>query len=212
VFKGIFVTGTDTGVGKTYIGATIATALREYGIHPGVMKPISSGGRSDAKSLIKAAGVTDKMDTVNPIFLKYPLAPMVAARLAGKKLSLNIIWKHFAALKKKYRFVIVEGAGGILVPVSKNISMLNLIKKFSLPVVVVGKPSLGTINHTLLTVDKLRCEKVKIAGIVISGRKNSTLAEKTNPGILRELTNLPVLEVPSKAKINLKQNPWLIGL
>jgi dethiobiotin synthetase len=211
MFKGIFVTGTDTGVGKTYIAAAIASALREYGIVPGVMKPISSGDRSDAKSLIKAAGVDDTLETVNPIFLKYPLAPMVAARLAGKKLDLGKIWKGYAALKKKYRFLIVEGAGGIMVPVTENSSMLEIIKKLSLPVVVVGKPSLGTINHTLLTVDKLRREKVKLAGIILSGRKNSTLAEKTNPEILRELTGLPVLEVPAKAKINLKQNPWLIG-
>ena len=98
-----------------------------------------------------------------------------------------------------------------MVPVTENTSMLHLIKKLSLPVVVVGKPSLGTINHTLLTVDKLRSHKIKIAGIIISGRKNSTLAEKTNPEILRELTGLPVLEVPAKAKINLKQNQWLIG-
>jgi len=107
MFKGIFVTGTDTGVGKTYIAAAIAAALREYGIRPGVMKPISSGDRSDAKSLVKAAGVTDDIDDVNPIFLKYPLAPMVAARLAGKCLDFNDIWKSLARLKKKYSFLII---------------------------------------------------------------------------------------------------------
>ncbi len=211
MFKGIFVTGTDTGVGKTYIAAAIAAALKEYGIQPGVMKPISSGDRSDAKSLIKAAGVDDSIEVVNPVFLKYPLAPMVAARIAGQKLDLGKIWKGFALLKKKYKFLIVEGAGGIMVPVTENTSMLHLIKKLYLPVVVVGKPNIGTINHTLLTVEKLRREKVKIAGIILSGRKTSTLAEKTNPEILRELTGLPVLEVPAKAKINLKQNSWLIG-
>jgi dethiobiotin synthetase len=211
MIKGLFVTGTDTGVGKTYIAAAITRALRAYGIQPGVMKPIASGDRSDARALITAAGAREALDVINPIFLKYPLAPMVAARLSGVTLSLNPIWKSLALLKMKYAFTIIEGAGGIMVPVTEKESMIDIIKKCGFPVVVVGKPDLGTINHTLLTVDKLRREKIKIAGIILSGRTRSTLAEKTNPEILRELTGLPVLEVPSKGTINLKQNVWLLG-
>ena len=85
-----------------------------------------------------------------------------------------------------------------------------MIKQFKLPVLIVARPALGTINHTLLTVRELRRAKVQIAGIVLSGVKKTNLAEKTNPSVIRELTGLPVLELPPHGSINLKENPWLL--
>jgi|AGTN01.2.fsa_nt_gi Dethiobiotin synthetase len=107
--------------------------------------------------------------------------------------------------------MIVEGIGGLLVPITRKYYVSDMIKRFRLPAVVVARPALGTINHTLLTVDRLRDEGIGVAGVILSSRQSSTLAEKTNPEILRKITGLPVLEVPFNHDINLEQNLWLIG-
>ncbi|MHB9155084.1 MAG: dethiobiotin synthase [Endomicrobiales bacterium] len=211
MYKGVFVTGTDTGVGKTYVACTLVRALREYGISTTVFKPLATWDREDAKKLIEVSGTTEPLEKVNPVFLKYPLAPMVSAQLSGKTVDLNLIWKTFAEFKKKYEFTVVEGIGGLMVPIKRRYFVLDMIKRLSLPAIVVGRPFLGTINHTLLTVDKLRQQGVEIAGIVLSCRQSSTLAEKTNPEVIRQLTGLPVLEIPCKHELNLEQNLWMIG-
>lgn len=212
MYKGLFITGTDTGVGKTYISSAIARAVKQYGLSAGVMKPLSSGDRDDARALIDAAGVNDPLDLVNPVFFRYPLSPLASAELEGKKkVSLGKVWSAYARLKKKHDFMIVEGIGGLLVPIARNYYVSDMIKRFRLPAVVVARPALGTINHTLLTVDKLREKGIAVAGIILSSRQTSTLAEKTNPEILRKITRLPVLEVPFNHDINLEQNLWLIG-
>jgi dethiobiotin synthetase len=210
MYKGLFITGTDTGVGKTYVACAILRALRRSGVAVGVMKPVCAGDRNDARNLIAASGTTEPMDRVNPIFLKEPLAPMVSARFEGTEVDLSPVWKIFGEFKKKYEFNIVEGAGGVLVPVAENVTVLDMIKKFSLPVIIVARPVLGTINHTLLTVKELKRARIKIAGVVLSGVKKTTLAEKTNPSVIRELTGLPVLELPPHGTIDLKENAWLI--
>ncbi len=208
--KGIFVTGTDTGVGKTYVACSIARALKAHGGKVGVMKPIASGDRHDAQKLIDAADARESLSMVNPVFLKHPLAPLMAARLAGKKIDLASVWKNYRLLGKLHEFMIVEGAGGILVPIKKKYNVLDMIKEFALPVVVVARPYLGTINHTMLTVDRLTSEGVRTLGIVINCRQSETLPEKTNPGLLRELSGLPVVEVACKQDIDLKKNQWLL--
>jgi dethiobiotin synthetase len=211
MYKGIFITGTDTGVGKTYVGCSLARSLKKRGVAVGVMKPVASGDRDDARKLISAAGVRDGIGRVNPVCLKYPLAPLVSARLAGVRIDLRPVWESYAQLKKKYEFMVVEGVGGLLVPLRENYFVLDMIKRFRLPVLIVARPFLGTINHTLLTVDKLRQRRIDIVGVVMSCTQSSTLAEKTNPGIIRELTGLDVLEVPCKQEMNIEQNLWIIG-
>ena len=211
MYKGVFITGTDTGVGKTYITCSLLRALKKHGISAGAMKPIATGDRDDARKIIETAGIREPLSRVNPVFLKYPLAPFMSARLSGRKIDLAPVWEQYKYFRKNYEFTVVEGVGGILVPIKKDYSVVDMAKHFSLPVVIVARPYLGTINHTLLTVDKLRREKLPVAGIILSCRQSSTLAEKTNPELLRELTGLPVLEVPAKQDINLEQNLWLIG-
>ena len=209
--EGIFITGTDTGVGKTYVAAALANALRKENVRVGVMKPIASGDRKDAKKLLKASGSKANINEVNPIFLKYPLAPFVSAKLERKNIDLKLVRSSFTELKKDSDLLIVEGVGGLLVPIKKNYFVLDMIKEFSLPVLVVARASLGTINHTLLTIDKLRREKVKILGVALSSGKKRTLAEKTNPETIRQITGLPVVEILKGKEINLKKNLWLIG-
>ncbi len=123
---------------------------------------------------------------------------------------MDLVWKSFQKLKKKYELLLVEGVGGLMVPIKKDFFVLDMIKNFSLPVLVVARPLLGTINHTLLTVDKLLQKKIKVLGIVFSSGKKLTLAEKTNSELIKNLTGLPVMEVLDEEEINLKDNLWLI--
>lgn len=210
MYKGIFITGTDTGIGKTYVACALARALRKKGISVGVMKPVCTGDKRDVEKLIYAAGIKENVESVNPVFFKHPLAPLVAARLEQKSVNSERILSAYHRLLDKYEFLIVEGAGGVEVPLKKNYFVRDMIKDFSLPALIVSRPNLGTINHTLLTVKSLKDEKIKIAGIVINHITAAKgLAEKTNPKIITELTGLPVAELRKNLKLRLE--PWMTG-
>ena len=201
--RGIFITGTDTGVGKTYVACGIAKELRERGMDVGVMKPVETGCRlkkgvlvpSDALALARAAAVKDPLDLVNPYRYRNPLAPAVAASLERSTVRIERIRKAFDELNRRHEYLILEGAGGILVPLTQNRSFLDLAKTLDLPVLVVARPGLGTINHTLLTLEALRTRGVPIAGVVINhalpGR--SGLAERTSPAVIEDRSALPIL-------------------
>ena len=197
MFKGIFVVGTDTGVGKTIVAAGIAGALHRLGIDVGVMKPVSAGSREDARFLRKSVESTDPIDLVNPVHLRLPLAPYVAAKLLKKRIGLEKIDYAFKVLSKKHKFLIVEGAGGVLVPIQKRFLVADLVRKFSLPALVVARATLGTLNHTLLTIEALRSRKIQVVGILLNGLepKHRDLAVRTNPKILREFSGLPILGI-----------------
>jgi dethiobiotin synthetase len=211
MLKGIFVTGTDTAVGKTYVSCSIVRGFKKRGFNVGVFKPAATGNREDVVGLMRAAGIDEPLDVVNPLFFKYPLAPMVSAGLSGKSVDLVKMRKAYEVLRKKYGCMIVEGAGGVYVPVKKGYFVFDMIKEFKLPVVVVAKPFLGTINHTLLTVNFLKSKGVKVLGVIISGGKNKTLSEKTNPKLIKELTGLPVVVLGHKEEIDLKKHKWVMG-
>lgn len=188
-YKGIFITGTDTGVGKTQAAGLIAKGLREKGISVGVMKPVASGGRKDALLLKNAAGVDDPIDDINPVYLKKPLAPQVAVKFEKKRINLDKILKVYKKLCRRHNFLVVEGAGGLLVPIKQNIYIVNLARELNLPLVIVSRPGLGTINHTLLTIDCAKRYGLKVLGFIINYTKpcRKGLAEKTNPGIISKL-------------------------
>ena len=203
--NGIFITGTGTGVGKTYVGAGIAAALRSMGIDAGVMKPVETGCRTrngilvprDAIALARAAGVSDPLDQVNPLRFREPLAPAVAAERAGTPIRMGKIVAAFRTLRRKHDFLIVEGAGGIMVPLTYRSSFLDLAASLGLPVIVVALPGLGTINHTLLTVAALRSREIEIAGIVINygTSQKAGLAERTSPTVIERISGIPVLDI-----------------
>lgn len=203
--KGIFITGTDTGVGKTYTGTSIAAAMRRKGIDVGVMKPAETGCRvrqgklvpADALALMRSAGVADPLELVNPFRFRAPLAPLIAARLEGKRVHLRKIVAAYQSLEQQHEFMIVEGAGGILVPLSRSQSYRDLAALLGLPVLIVARPGLGTINHTLLTVEALQQRTIPIAGIVINygGKREAGLAERTNPAIIERLSGVPVIGI-----------------
>lgn len=190
--KGLFVVGTDTGVGKTVITAALAMALRAKGVDVGVMKPVSTGGKRplDALFLKKAARVNDPLGWINPVHLEPPLAPWVASRLTGRKVNLDKIRLAYRNLQKRHSFLLVEGIGGLLVPITSTVSLIDLVREFRLPVLVVARAGLGTLNHTGLTLAALKRAKLRIAGVILNRypmKKKPTLAERTNPVVLKKL-------------------------
>jgi len=201
--RGIFITGTDTGVGKTYIAAGIAAALKQQGINIGVMKPAETGcslkhGKlvpRDALRLIKAADVRDPLALVNPYRYREPIAPHLAAIRAGSIIKPTSIMNAFRTVSQNHDFMIVEGAGGIMVPLSGKYLYLDLARRMNLPVIIVARPGLGTINHTLLTISALKAKSVPILGIVINFAQDSKrgLAERTGPAAIEEITRERIL-------------------
>lgn len=242
--KGVFITGTDTGVGKTVVSAGIIRALLKRGTRVGAMKPIETGcKRADPKSQIQTgefrpgelipadglflkemAGMDDPLDLVAPIRFEYPLAPLVASELEAKPVDLDTIFDAYDKLSAKYGFMAVEGAGGLLVPIkdrqassvkrqastdkgnnsldarrltldASRYFMVDLMRALGLPLIVVTRPGLGTINHTLLTVEHAIHAGLKVSGIIINhaAPPGNDLAERTNPEILRRLCPVPLL-------------------
>ena len=170
--RGFFVTGTDTGVGKTVVACALVRELRRAGWDVGVMKPAETGvgpaGPLDAKALRDAAGVSDPLDEICPVQLALPAAPSVAAAHEGRELDLARILACFHALAARHACMVVEGAGGLLVPLTERFTMADLACELGLDVVLVARAALGTVNHTLLTVEALAHRGLRCAGVVIS--------------------------------------------
>jgi dethiobiotin synthetase len=199
---GIFITGTDTGVGKTVIAAGIAMALRARGMKVGVMKPVATGCHGTEKNLIPQDAVylleaaeNEYPALTSPSRYRNPLSPNVAAVLEKKEVDITNILRAYRELQKHYDFLIVEGVGGIMVPLKQNYYVANLVREFKLPVVIVSRPTLGTINHTLLTIDAAMIRGFEIRGLIFNRipTVNYSIAEITNPKVVGELSGIPVL-------------------
>jgi len=202
--KGFFITGTDTGVGKTVITAGLLGALRKRGMNAMAIKPIQSGGVLRDHQLISEDAyfygvVTDLPYTtceLNPICLQAPLAPAVAAEAEGVTIKLDTILEHFRRISAKHQLTLVEGAGGLIVPLTgAGETMADLAVSMDLPLVIVARPDLGTINHTCLTVAYAKARGLKVAGIIINGynHQNPGAAERTNPGLIETMSGVPIL-------------------
>ncbi|MBI0577912.1 ATP-dependent dethiobiotin synthetase BioD [Neobacillus cucumis] len=204
--NGIFVTGTDTDVGKTMISSGLAAVLKEKKIDVGVFKPLLSGiAREDPisdTSLLKQLSQTSlSYEEITPFEFKEPLAPFVAAKLEGKSVKLEEVLIHWEKIRGKHEFFIVEGAGGISVPLGERFLVSDLIKALQLPIVIVARPNLGTVNHIFLTVQYAKSLGLAIAGIVINGiNEHPDLAEKTNPELIEKLCGVPILGITPKLK------------
>lgn len=200
--KGIFVVGTDTGVGKTVVSAGLALALRERGIRVGVMKPVATGCTGISSRLISQDAVflfeaaeNEFAPLTNPVRFRNPVAPSVAEVYEQLKVDVRSIIAAFKKLSEYYDYVIVEGIGGLMVPIQKRYYVANLVRDFKLPILIVSSIGLGAINHTLLTVDSAVIRGLAIKGIIFnrSPLVNFSLAELTNPKVIHELTGLPIL-------------------
>lgn len=187
--RGLFVTGTDTGVGKTLVACALLRALRVRGIDAAGMKPIETGvgegGPLDALALQAAAGGGDELSDVCPLRFALPAAPSVAARAEGRAVELWAIERAHQRLAVRRDFVVVEGAGGLLVPLDAEHCNADLARRLGLPLLVVARGALGTINHTLLTLEAAIGRGLAVAGVVIShGAQALSAADCEN---LREL-------------------------
>lgn len=201
--RGIFVTGTDTSVGKTIVAATLTRLLRMNGVRVGVMKPVTSGCREedgrrvsdDALLLCQAAGIVCSDDNA-PYRLREPLAPSEAARIDGLRIDLHHIKEAYDRLSAMYDYLIVEGAGGLMVPLSGGLLVADLALLLGLPLLVVVRPGLGTINHTVLTCYAAGQLGLSVAGVIINGMPESpALAEKSAPHQIGSLCGAPVLGI-----------------
>jgi adenosylmethionine---8-amino-7-oxononanoate aminotransferase len=206
--QGLFITGTDTSVGKTIVAGGIAAALRTKGVDVGVMKPVATGEKGlsgDAAFLRNAACVDDPIELINPVCFKSPLAPMVASRLEKKDIDIQKIKVAYLELRGRHDFLVVEGIGGALVPIRENYFVADLISDLGIPALVVSKPGLGTINHTLLTIEALREKGIETVGIIIN-QVSANLRDKsakTNPCIIAEITRLPILGILPNIKMGI---------
>jgi dethiobiotin synthetase len=188
----LFITGTDTNAGKTFVTALLTRALRARGFETIALKPLCSGERSDVEILQAASDHCLSLDETNPIWLREPAAPLVAARLENRTLSLDPLVAWFRNLSHKHQSLLVEGAGGWLVPITPTETIADLTARLSLPVVVVVANRLGCINHTLLTLESIRAKGLHCPGIVLNTFSTSEdIVTRTNRDILEQ--NTPIL-------------------
>jgi len=202
---GLFVTGCDTGVGKTVVTGAIGHVLARGGGSVGVFKPIATGCEHrreglvsrDAEFLAHWADVSYSLETVNPIRYREPLAPLVAAERAGRPIDWEQVGLAYKNVCDSTDMVLVEGIGGVMVPIEKDYLVLDMMEDMALPVVIVARPGLGTINHTLLSVYACQSRGLTVVGVVINGYRAETadLAQESNPGVIAEAAKLPVLAV-----------------
>ena len=201
--KGIFITGTDTDVGKTIVTAVLARLLRRRGVNVGVMKPVTSGCREadgelvsdDALLLCRAAAVPCGSD-VTPYLLREPLAPAEAAKIDGIRIESARIRDAFERLAGTHDFVLVEGAGGLMVPLAGGYLVADLARELDLPLLVVARPNLGTINHTVLTCFSAQQMGIPVSGVIINNLPEEPgPAERSAPHHIGSLCGAPVLGV-----------------
>jgi len=199
--KGIFITGTDTGVGKTVFSAALARLLADKGLNVGVMKPVTSGcserdGQlfsADAELLAWGARVLMNQE-IAPYLLREPIAPSAAAEMEQLKIEFSRILAAYHRLSEDHDFVIVEGAGGLMVPLAGGLLIADLVKLLDLPLLVVARPDLGTVNHTILTCFVARELGLEVKGTIINNYPASPgKAESTAPHLIDSLSGVPLL-------------------
>lgn len=220
---GLFICGTDTGVGKTMVTGLLAKYLLEKGINAITQKWIQTGiediglidndyhyqlpvpGKVKTKTKTSARAKEKTLDSnitkyksyINPYRFAFPSSPHLSAKLEGKKISVRKIIESFKTLEKSFDFVVVEGTGGLLVPIDEKILIVDIVKKLVLPVIIISENKLGTINHTLLTIEALRKRNMKVLGVIFnsaSKNKNKIILED-NPKIVKKISECEILGV-----------------
>ena len=202
----IFITGTDTGVGKTTLTALLLAHLRSQQISALAIKPFCSGSRDDVTLLRSLQDNELTPDEINPVFFNEPLAPFAAARLHRRRIPLRHVLEHIRLIARRCDCLVIEGVGGLLVPLTSNYSVLDLITRLRCEVLIVGRNRLGTLNHTLLTIRALRSasssglkpgkggENIKV---VLMQPRHPDASSASNPRVLAELLKpTPVVLLP----------------
>ena len=190
----LFITGTDTGVGKTYIAVRLLHLLRASGVRCAGMKPICCGDRRDAEALLAAGSDGLNIDDVNPVWLKTPAAPIVGSLLEKVAIDVDRILAAFHVLQGRVEYVIVEGTGGWLVPLRSDYFVGDLAAAMKLQVLVVAQNRLGCLNHAVLTLRSVAAHRLQCAGLVLNSvAASSDIAASTNANILGRILDVPLL-------------------
>ena len=189
-----FVTGTDTGAGKTYVTVLLTRALRRAGFDTVVLKPVCCGARDDVAALCAAADDDLSHEAANPLWFRTPVAPLLAARIDGGEVDLPVLGRWFEHHRARRRSVLVEGAGGWLVPLTPNATVADLAVLFGLPVLLVVANRLGCLNHMLLTIESIRSHGLSCAGIALNTLPGEpSPASETNRSLIQEICDVPIL-------------------
>ena len=197
--KSLFITGTDTDVGKTYITAGLAITLRKMGVDVGVMKPFAAGiaqkkgfKSEDVEILSNAAKISDPETLLNPQFFPISASPYTAWKKLKIKPKIPLILSSFKKLSQNHKMILVEGMGGTMTPILKDYYVVNLIKNMKIPTVIVTRSKVGTVNHTLMTVMMCQKYKIPIKGIIINNFDNGYPINQLKKD-LENLTGIKVL-------------------
>jgi dethiobiotin synthetase len=202
---GVFVIGTDTGVGKTAVTAALAVNLTRRGLSSGVMKPIETGWpserpeTSDAARLRSSVAGTEALDLITPYRFDHPLAPLAAARQAGIVISLETLLGAFRTMAGRYPYMLVEGLGGLCVPLTEREDLRDLVAHIGLPVVVVGRAAIGGVNHALLAVEAIKSRSIPVAALVLNQAcptgqgPDARLQRDSTVQLLKERSGVPVV-------------------
>ena len=203
----LFLTGTGTGVGKTFVAIELLHWLRSRGIRAVGMKPICCGDREDARRLLAASAEGISIEELNPVWLQSPVAPSVAAQIEQVEIDLGRIRDCFRSLSVRFDTVIVEGVGGWLVPITKDLFVSDFAKQLKLPVAIVANNQLGCLNHVLLTLESVQRRGLVCAGVILNQASGPTdLAQSTNENELRRLlTGISLVVIGEETEPNLAE-------
>ncbi len=211
--KGLFVTGTDTGAGKTYVSRALIAGWRRRGLKVGVMKPCETGCRGadlipeDARLLLEASGSDLTLDEVCPYRFAFPMAPAEAAALEGSRISFERLSRVYTAIAARHDVTLVEGAGGLIVPLEGRRTTADLIAHLNLPLLIVARIGLGTINHTGLTVEAARSRGLDLLGVIFTRGEDPKTSppgpdEARNPAAVEHLCKVRIIaEMPYSQEV-----------
>ena len=216
--KPLFITATDTDIGKTYVCAGLAHSLKKLDIDVGIMKPFACGVKqktgfssNDLTILSKAAMVNDAEELLNPFFFPIPASPYTAAKNFGVKIDIDYLMKCFRKLDKIHDVMLVEGIGGIMTPILKEYAIIDLIKDLEANTIIVTSSKIGTINHTIMTCNMCKNMKIPVKGLIINNFDSTGYPVSDLERDLNALTDLPVLcSLPHMQKFNLNDYAKMI--
>ena len=217
--KSYFITGTDTDVGKTFVTAGIASAMKKMGIDVGIMKPFAAGTpqkngykSSDVQILSKAAQVNEPEELLNPYFFPIPASPFTASKNLGIKVDIKIVMNSFKQLSSLHDVLLVEGMGGIMTPILEDYFIINLIKNMNLETIIVTSSRIGTINHTIMTNEICQRYGIKVRGLIINNLESNGYPINELKRDLEELTKKPVIgSIPFIKDFNLEKISQIVS-
>lgn len=205
----VFITGNDTDVGKTYVTCLLLKALRQAGHRAAGFKPICCGDRDDCIALQAAGDPSLTVDNINPVWLRTPAAPYAASMIENRPINIDHIVRSFSQLDESMDAVLIEGAGGWEVPITRDFMVGDLACRFNLPVILVVNNRLGALNHTILTAKAISRRGLRCAGLILNHvqieRHSATI---TNRAILEDVLDLPILAEVTHGETDILSFDW----